>query len=306
MLADPIALLITVVTGLLIGFSMGTVGGGGAILAVPVLTYGLGQSPLQATTGSLLVVGATAVLGSVLAVRRGRADLGQGVVFGALAIIGAALGAVAASRVPDAVLMGCFTILMVVVATMMVRKLVRPAGGRGQSAQQTQSANQGDGANQVDGVRPSDAADQGATDRGATDQAATDRGGRRAALVRLVLVASLVGFLTGFLGVGGGFMIVPALTLLVGVPMRQASGTSLVVIAITSASGLLTRLVQSPATVQPQWPVVGVLTGLAVVGLLLGNAVANRANNRQLSIGFAALVVAVAIFTAIRTVPLLF
>ena len=64
-------IIIAVVAGLLIGFSMGTVGGGGAILAVPVLVYGLHQSPLQATTGSLIVVGATAVLGAVIAGRQG-------------------------------------------------------------------------------------------------------------------------------------------------------------------------------------------------------------------------------------------
>lgn len=265
-------LIIAIVAGLAIGFSMGTVGGGGAILAVPVLVYGLGQSPLQATTGSLVVVGATAVLGALLAHRAGRLNLGQGAVFGLAAIVGSSLGAIAAHWVPAEVLMGCFAVLMLLVAVNMVRRIVatpHPAAARPVSPVWVEG--------RVDWPQA----------------------------LKVVAVATVVGFLTGFLGVGGGFMIVPALTLFLGVEMRKAAGTSLMVIAISSASALVTRLVSAPGQVQPDWPSIGVLGGLAVVGLLLGSAVANRANNRQLAIGFAVLVCGVAVFTAVQAFPAL-
>lgn len=269
---SALEIVIAVVAGLCIGFAMGTVGGGGAILAVPVLVYGLHETPLQATTGSLLVVGATAVLGAVVASRQGRVDLGQGLVFGSVSIVGAAVGAWLAHFVPAAVLMACFAALMLVVAATMIRRIVR----RGTAEDPPPRA--------------------GIWHDGHVDvrEAATVAG-----------VATVVGLLTGFLGVGGGFMIVPALTLVLGVPMRKASGTSLVVIAMTSVAALTTRLLTN-AGVQPDWGSVGLLTGVAAVGLLAGAAVARRANNRQLSIGFAVLVTAVAVYTAIRALPALF
>lgn len=259
-------LLIAVVAGLAIGFSMGTVGGGGAILAVPVLVYGLDQTPLQATTGSLIVVGATAVLGAWLAWRQGRLDIGQGLVFGAAAVVGAALGALVAHGIAPEVLMGCFTVLMLVTAVTMVHRIVT-------------------------GPRQGDAS---------SDQP------RHPGWWAVAGIATVVGFLTGLLGVGGGFMIVPALVLVLGVPMKKAAGTSLLVIAITSATALVTRLVSAPGEVQPQWTSIAVLTGVAVAGLWVGAAVAAKADNRQLSIGFAGLVCVVAIYTATQALPALF
>ena len=260
-------LLVVVGAGLAIGLSMGTVGGGGAILAVPVLVYGLGQTPVQATTGSLIVVGVTGVLGAWLAWRQQRLDLRQGLVFGAAAVVGSAVGALVAPWVAPSVLMACFATLMLVTAFTMVRRIVRPVS-RG-----------------TDGARP----------------VWTDGRFDARQVAKVAAVATVVGFLTGFLGVGGGFMIVPALTLVLGVPMKKASGTSLMVIAISCATALVTRLVSAPAEVQPHWASIAVLTGLAVVGLGVGSAVAARANNRQLSIGFAALVCAVAVYTTVRT-----
>ncbi|MBO1030419.1 sulfite exporter TauE/SafE family protein [Tessaracoccus sp. SD287] len=265
-------LLIMVVAGLAIGFSMGTVGGGGAILAVPVLVYAVHQTPLQATTGSLVVVGVTGVLGAWLAWRQRRLDVGQGLVFGAAAVAGSAVGALAAHRVDAAVLMACFAVLMLVTGFTMVRKLVTPPTGA------------------VHESRPVWA-------EGRFDWAQ---------VAKVAAVASVVGFLTGFLGVGGGFMIVPALTLVLGVPMRKAAGTSLMVIAISCAAALVTRWVSEPSGVQPPWVLVAPLVTFAVVGLLLGAAVAARANNRQLSIGFAVLVCGVALYTSAQALPALF
>ncbi len=99
------ALLLALVAGAIIGLSLGALGGGGSILAVPVLVYLLDQSPAQATTGSLVVVAVTSLLAAVTAHREGNVLLGRGVTFGLVAIGGAAAGSLAAARVPEAVLM---------------------------------------------------------------------------------------------------------------------------------------------------------------------------------------------------------
>ena len=85
-------LLVAVVAGLLIGLSLGALGGGGSVLAVPVLVYALGQTAAQATTGSLVVVGLTSLVGALTARRAGNVLLGRGVAFGAVAIAGAVGG----------------------------------------------------------------------------------------------------------------------------------------------------------------------------------------------------------------------
>lgn len=265
-------LCIMVVAGLAIGFSMGTVGGGGAILAVPVLVYGAGQTPLQATTGSLIVVGATGILGAWLAWRQQRLDVSQGLVFGAAAVVGSALGALAARWVAPAVLMACFAVLMLVTAITMVRKLIRTPTGLAHES------------------RP----------------VWTDGRFDWPQVGKVAAVATVVGFLTGFLGVGGGFMIVPALTVVLGVPMKKAAGTSLMVIAISCVTALVTRFISAPSEVQAPWMLIAPLVTLAVIGLLVGVTVAARANNRQLSIGFAALVCGVALYTAAQALPALF
>ena len=94
-------LLLAIVAGALIGLSLGALGGGGSILAVPVLVYLLGQDAAQATTGSLVVVGVTSLIGAVTAHRAGNVMLGRGVTFGVVAIGGAAAGAKASAHVAD-------------------------------------------------------------------------------------------------------------------------------------------------------------------------------------------------------------
>ena len=110
---------LAIAAGALIGLSLGALGGGGSILAVPVLVYLLGQSPSQATTGSLVVVGVTSLLAAASAHRAGNVLLGRGVVFGVVAIGGAALGAKASVQVSEDVLLAAFAGLMLVVGGVM-------------------------------------------------------------------------------------------------------------------------------------------------------------------------------------------
>ncbi|MDQ3155288.1 MAG: sulfite exporter TauE/SafE family protein [Actinomycetota bacterium] len=118
-------LAVAVVAGGLIGLSLGALGGGGSILAVPVLVYALGQTPTQATTGSLVVVGVTALIGAVTAYRAGNVLLGRGVAFGLVGVGGAAVGAKGSALVSEAVLLAAFAILMLVVGGVMAVRQVR-------------------------------------------------------------------------------------------------------------------------------------------------------------------------------------
>src|SRR5690606_35076947 len=119
---------------------------------------------------------------------------------------------------------------------------------------------------------------------------------------KVLITATAVGLLTGFLGVGGGFLVVPALVLALGLPMRYAAGTSLVVITITSAAALAVR---AGAATAPEWGVVATLTVASAAAAVLGARVANRVDTGRLQIAFTVLVLAVAVYTAARALPAL-
>ena len=118
----------------------------------------------------------------------------------------------------------------------------------------------------------------------------------------MIVTSTAVGLLSGFLGVGGGLLVVPALVLALAVPMRYAAGTSLVVITLTSASALAVR---AGVGSTPDWGVVLALTCTSVVGGLLGARVAARTGTDRLSAAFTVLVLAVAVYTAVRALPAL-
>jgi uncharacterized membrane protein YfcA len=116
----------------------------------------------------------------------------------------------------------------------------------------------------------------------------------------VVAAATVVGLLTGFFGVGGGFVVVPALVLVLGLSMPIAVGTSLLVIAVNSASALLSRL---SAHAHVNAALLVVFTAAAVVGAVVGSSVASRTKPERLVGAFAMLLIAVAIYTAARSVP---
>ena len=118
----------------------------------------------------------------------------------------------------------------------------------------------------------------------------------------MLVTATLVGLLTGFLGVGGGFLVVPALLLALALPLPYAAGTSLVVITITSATALAIRAGVGSA---PDWGVVLALTLASALAAVAGARIADRVDTRRLSGAFTVLVLAVAVYTAARAVPAL-
>ena len=274
------SILLAVVAGALIGLSLGALGGGGSILAVPVLVYALGQSPAQATTGSLVVVGTTSLIGALTAFRAGTVLLGRGVVFGLVAVGGAALGAHASARVPEPVLLGAFAALMVVVGGLMATRQVRAARSGGAAGRQVERA----------------AIDDPIISFSPTFACQCPRA------LKVLVTATAVGLLTGFLGVGGGFLVVPALLLALAVPMGYAAGTSLVVITLTSAAALAVR---TGIGVAPDWGVVLVLTAASAAAGFVGARLGQRIDTRHLTSAFTVLVLTVAGYTAFRAVPAL-
>src|SRR6266566_9088456 len=115
-------MLLAIGVGLLIGLSLGALGGGGSILTIPALVYLLGQSPHQATAASLLVVGLAAVVGAIAHARAGRVRLKEGAVFGTLGIAGSFLGSRASAAVPAEVLLAGVGVLMLAVAAAMITR----------------------------------------------------------------------------------------------------------------------------------------------------------------------------------------
>jgi uncharacterized protein len=244
---------LAVAFGVAIGLLLGLLGGGGSILAVPALVYGLGQDVRMATTTSLLVVGATALAGSLAHAREGRVGRRSALAFSVLAGAGSLAGTALNRTLDRQVILTLFALVLLAAAAAMLRH-----------------------------GRPHPSA------RGATS-------------FKVVPVALAVGVLIGFFGVGGGFLIVPALVLLLAIPMERAVGTSLLVIALTSAVALSAHL----ATGEVDWPVASAMTVSAVGAAVAGARAAGRAPERTLRLGFAGLVLVTGLFLLAKNAPAL-
>ena len=280
------SLLLALAAGALIGLSLGALGGGGSILAVPVLVYVLGQSPAQATTGSLVVVGVTSLVGAVTAHRVGNVLVARGVLFGLLATGGAVVGAKLSAHVSEPVLLASFSVLMLAVGGLMAYRQLRsePADADGSATSGAARRARARLDDPIITFSPTFAC-------------------RCPQALKVLLTATAVGLLTGFLGVGGGFLVVPVLVLALGLSMDLAAGTSLVVITLTSAAALAAR---AGLGATPDWGLVAALTAASVVGGLLGARLADRLESSYLATAFTILVVAVALYTAARALPALF
>lgn len=214
-------------TGLLlavvVGLSLGVLGGGGSILAVPIFVYVLGYEPKEAIAMSLAVVGITSLAGAVGHWRAGNVDARVAVIFGPAAMGGAFAGARLAAFVSGPFQLSLFGVVMLVSAVFMFRGSSRRLAAAPEA-----------GPMSVRGI---------------------------------VIYALLVGVLTGLVGVGGGFLIVPTLALLGRVPIRTAIGTSLVVIALNAVAGFAGYLGQ----VEVPWLVMGAFSALATAAAIGGS-----------------------------------
>jgi uncharacterized protein len=276
-------LTIAVPAGLFVGLSLGALGGGGSILTVPVLVYLLHQAPHAATTGSLLIVGITAAGGMITHWRAGRVRLAPGITFGVLGAAGSYAGIRLSSGIRPDLLLSLFAGLMLVAAAAMLRRR------RGTARQHLRAAE-----NRPTGARAS--ARRMAWQR-LRATAAVRQG------LTIIVAATGVGLLTGFFGVGGGFVVVPVLVLAAGFDMPAAVGTSLLVIAINSATAFAARM---GSHVSLDWPLLGVFSVAALAGAVAGSRVASRVDASRLTAAFTGLLVAVAAYSLVRSLPRLF
>ena len=256
--------------GVLIGLSLGAAGAGGSILAVPLLVYVVGLEAKEATSTSLAVVSAVSLAAMTLHWRQGRVMVRSGAVFG-LSGVGASVGGSYLNRATDPrVLLLAFAGLMVAAAWGMIRS------GRARSAESFQGASAG-------GRR--------------LPGSATSWTAASWTKVALVAAGSLVGFVTGFFGVGGGFLVVPALALILRYPIHQAVGTSLLVISINAAVALASR---AGGPMAP-WHVMVAFTAGALVGVAIGTRIGATLQPQALSRAFGTLVLGIAVYTFVRT-----
>lgn len=265
-----------VVAGLAIGLTLGSLGGGGSILTVPVLVYLLGQSVPQATAGSLVIVGVSSIIAMLTHARAGHVRFGTGVVFGLLGTAGALAGSHLSGSVRPHVLLSAFALLLFVVAALMVRRAAQ--GGHSEQGRSEQSL--------------------AATHSKRPEPAWTWSG-----VLKVVLAATVVGLLTGFFGVGGGFAIVPALVLALRYEMPTAVATSLLVITVNSVTAFAFRW---HAGVHLDWPLVLGFTAVAVVGSVVGAKLSHRVDPKPLQRAFTVLLVLVGLYLAVVNVPPLF
>lgn len=279
--------------GLLVGLSLGALGGGGSILAVPALVFGAGESTRAATSTSLLVVAVAALMGMGSHWRAGRVHMGAGLAFGAVGLGGNAVGTVLNRHVDPDLLLLAFSAVMVVAAVGMWRRSSRPEG-RGDPGGAPVDPDPGAGPPPPHGPGPRPATAGAATATRAVEARAGALGVDGADLPRIVLAGTLVGLMTGFFGVGGGFVIVPALVLTLGFAMPDAVGTSLVVIAVNAFVALGLRA----GSLDIAWGDALPFLALAVVGTLVGGRIAGRIPAATLSRWFVGLLVVVATYTA--------
>ncbi|MCW2743076.1 MAG: putative rane transporter protein [Blastococcus sp.] len=242
---------VAIVLGLVIGALVGLIGGGGSILAVPALVYAAGQDLPQAVATSLLVVGITALVALLPRLRKGQIAWRIALLFGAAGIATAFAGAAVNRLLPPEVVLGLFAALMI------------GAGVRMLSEKPT------------------------------TGAACASTGGRvnwRRCLPRTLAGGLVVGFLTGLLGVGGGFLIIPVLVVVLGLSMEVAIGTSLLVVAVNSAAGFAAHAGDATLDV----PTTIAFTAAGVVTALAAGRLGSRLDTARLRRWFAYLVFVVA------------
>lgn len=253
---DPVVLAIPL--GIVIGLIVGAVGGGGAILALPVLVYVLGEQVGPASTASLIVVAIAASIGAGTLALRGHVCWRIALTFFAPAAVGSILGTLGNNAVSGKALILAFVPVMLAAAAATWRRASHTVGDE-------------------TGDCPDASAPQ-------------------------ILVAGVgVGALTGFFGVGGGFMIVPVLTLWLGFSFRRAVATSLVIITLTGLVALASHLTIGASI---NVSVTVALATATAVGALIGSMLAQRVPQAVLGRGFAIVVGLLGVFLLLDTLLL--
>lgn len=243
--------MLAVALSFLIGVSLGLLGGGGSILTVPILVYVLGVEAKEAIAMSLVVVGTTSLFALISHARAGNVAWRTGALFGAAGMAGAYLGGLGAGYLSGHVLLILFSLMTVATAVAMFRGSSKP--------EQDFDLLEGEEEKPPQHEHP---------------------------LWRILVDGLVVGIVTGLVGAGGGFLVVPALVLLGGLDMKTGVGTSLIVIAMKSLAGYLGHA----AHVHIDVTLTALVTASAVLGSLVGGLFAERIPQQALRKGFAAFV----------------
>lgn len=251
--------------------SLGLTGGGGALFSVPLLVYGLGCDPQEAVGISLAAVGATAVIGLAGRLRAGQVEIRPGLLFAFGGMLGAPAGSWLARRLPETLLLLLFALLMLVIA-IRIWRLAQP----------------------VDPLAPGAPEAEGPACR--RDSKGELRLTSRCALL-LSAVGVMTGVLSGLFGVGGGFIIVPALIVYSGMPIQRAVSTSLMIMTLVSITAVASRLLAGQ-TIDAGLTLLFVAGG--IVGMRLGTTIGKRVSGPVLQKGFAVAIVGVALFVIVR------
>jgi uncharacterized membrane protein YfcA len=251
-------MLATVISGLATGLVLGIFGSGGSIVAVPALLYLLGLGAKEAIAMSLGIVAVTATISALDNWRHGNVNLRITAVFGLFGVIGTYAGARLGVVTPATVQLVLFALVMYAASWKMLSK--KKAAPAGEPA---------------------------------PDEPVL---GRR--MAHIAMHGLVVGLLTGLVGVGGGFLIVPALVLLSGIPIRQAIGTSLAIVAIKSYAGFAGYFGAIPIN----YGLMASFTGVTVAGSLVGTRVARRLHGALLTRGFAWFLIIVASYILFKSV----
>ncbi|MFZ4634393.1 MAG: sulfite exporter TauE/SafE family protein [Saprospiraceae bacterium] len=260
--------LIGYLASALIGISLGLIGGGGSILTVPVLVYLFGVDPVLATAYSLFIVGSTSLVGTWPKYRDDLVNFKTAAIFGIPSILAVyATRAFVVPVIPDPVfVVGSFVVskamlLMTLFAVLMVFasfSMIR--------------------------------------DKGAPPTAPAGDAQQHFNYPMIMLEGSVVGVLTGLVGAGGGFLIIPALVLFSKLPMKQAVGTSLLIIAAKSLFGFMGDL----SHYYLDWILLGSITALAVAGIFIGNVLSRRIDGDKLKKAFGWFVLVMGMYILVK------
>lgn len=240
------------VASITMGIILGLMGGGGSILTVPILVYLFALPPMVATGYSLFVVGTTALIGSIMYIRKGDVDFRAGFAFALPSVIGVNVSrGIIIPQIPAVVAqVGIFIwtkeiLVMVTFAALMV--------AASYSMIQKKSER-----------KPIEAHP----------------------LLRIALVGTqglIVGMIAGFVGAGGGFLIIPALVFMTGLTMRIAVGTSLMIIAFQSLLGFAGDVLRGLTI---DWSLLVAVAAFAIIGIVVGSAIAHRIKEQKLKVAF--------------------
>lgn len=255
---------------ILVGISLGLIGSGGSILTVPILVYILAVEPVLATAYSLFIVGSTALVGGIQSARLKKVDFKTAVIFGIPSIVAVYLTrAYLVPFLPETFFSIQSFTLTKPIALMLLFAVVMILASFSM-------------------IRPS--------------KLAMDENAPMKYNYPLILIeGTLVGVLTGLVGAGGGFLIIPALVLLAKMPMKLAVGTSLFIIAAKSLLGFLGDLKGNEMI---DWNLLLIFTTLSVVGIFIGIALAKKIDGAKLKAGFGWFVLVMGVYIILKELVL--